>query len=154
MNKSNKAYMYLVKLISSRDYSEHKLREKLKTRKFPANEIEDSINEIKNKGYLRENIYTESRVKAFMHKGYSPEYIRQKLALEHLTISTTEIEEVFIEHQTSQTDQIERLVRKKLQGKSDIDYDGENKILRFLISKGHDYSISKKILKTIALDNH
>jgi len=146
--------MYLVKLISSRDYSEHKLREKLKTRKFPANEIEDSINEIKNKGYLRENIYTESRVKAFMHKGYSPEYIRQKLALEHLTISTTEIEEVFIEHQTSQTDQIERLVRKKLQGKSDIDYDGENKILRFLISKGHDYSISKKILKTIALDNH
>ena len=56
---SNKAYMYLVKLLSSRDYSEYKLREKLREKKYPADEIESALNEIKSKGFLREEAYAE-----------------------------------------------------------------------------------------------
>ena len=131
---SNKAYLYLIKLISFRDYSEHKLREKLREKKYPANEIDSAINEIKTKGYLKEELYTEARVKGFMNKGYSPNYIRQKLAQEHLTVTEEEID---------------RLARKKMHGKTEFDYEGQSKILRFLLSKGHDFGTSKKVLKSI-----
>lgn len=153
--KSTKAFMYLVKIISARDYSEHKLREKLREKKYSNEEAEDAINEIKAKGYLKEDLYTEARVKAFMHKGYSPNYIRQKLSQEHLTVTNEAIEEIFCEYRTSTDDQIDRLVRKKIGRKTEIDFDGESKILRFLISKGHDFSQSKKVMKAIiAEENH
>ena len=77
---SSKAYLYLVKIISSRDYSEFKLREKMREKQFIDQEINEAINEIKAKGYLRENVYSQSRVRIFMDKGYSPFFIRQKLA--------------------------------------------------------------------------
>lgn len=152
--KSQKAYIYLVKIISARDYSEHKLREKLREKKYPADEIDSAINEIKSKGYLREDLYAEARVKAFMHKGYSPDYIRQKLSQEHLSITDEEIEAIFAEYRTSPEEQIERLVRKKMHGKTEFDYAGESKILRYLISKGHDFGTAKKIMKSIIFESH
>lgn len=141
--------MYLVKIISARDYSEHKLREKLRERKYPQDEIESAISEIKSKGYLREEVYAEARIKAFMHKGYSPNYIRQKLAQEHLIATNEEIEAVFSEYRTSPEDQMDRLIRKKMHGKTEFDYAGESKILRYLISKGHEFSAGKKIMENI-----
>jgi regulatory protein len=147
--QSKKAYLYLVKLLSSRNYSEHKLREKLSAKNYPADEIESAINEIKTRGFLREDLIAESRVKSFMEKGYSPEYIRQRLALEHLTVSDDEIQAVFSEYRLTPEDQIDRLIRKKIQGKAGLDYDEENKVLRYLLSKGHDFGDSKKILKSI-----
>lgn len=147
--KSPKAYTYLVKILSVRDYSEHKLREKLKERKYPADEIEDAISEMKSKGYLREEVYAAARIKALMQKGYSPDYIRQKLDQEHLSASEEEIAVVFTEYRTSPEEQIDRLVRKKMQGKTDFDYTEESKILRYLLSKGHDFGDAKKIMKNI-----
>ncbi len=147
--KSNKAYMYLVKLISARDYSEHKLREKLKEKKYPQDEIEKSLSELKAKGYLREELYTEARIKGFMHKGYSPDYIRQKLAQEHLSVTTEEIDLIFSEYRISVEDQIERLAKKKMAKKTEFDFAGESKILRYLLSKGHDFSKSKTIIKAL-----
>lgn len=146
---SSKAYLYLVKIISSRDYSEFKLREKMREKQFIDQEINEAINEIKAKGYLRENVYSQSRVRIFMDKGYSPFFIRQKLAEEHLNLSSEEIDAVFLEYSLTPADQIERLIRKKIQGKMEIDYAAENKILRYLISKGHDFKDSKKVLKSI-----
>lgn len=146
---SNKAYLYLVKIISNRDYSEFKLREKLREKHFDDQEIDQAINEIKTKGYLREDVYSESRVRIFMEKGYSPFFIRQKLAEEHLSLSSEEIDAVFLLHSLTPEDQIERLIRKKIQGKMVVDYAAENKILRYLISKGHDFGDSKKVLKSI-----
>jgi regulatory protein len=146
---SNKAYLYLVKIISGRDYSEHKLREKLREKKYPADEIDTAINEIKARGFLREEVYAEARVKSFMEKGYSPDYIRQRLTEEHLTVTDEEIEAVFTEYRLTPEDQIARLIRKKIQGKTEFDYAGENKILRYLLSKGHDFGESKKMMKSI-----
>ncbi|MDD4973024.1 MAG: regulatory protein RecX [Bacteriovorax sp.] len=146
---SSKAYTYLVKIISSRDYSEHKLREKLREKNHPAEEIDSAINEIKARGFLREEVYAEARVKGFMDRGYSPDYIRQRLAQEHLTVTDAEIEAVFTEYRLTPKDQIDRLIRKKIQGKTEFDYAGENKILRYLLSKGHDFGDAKKVLKSI-----
>jgi len=148
-NTSNKAYLYLVKILSSRDYSEHQLREKLRGKQYTPEEINCSINEIKARGFLREEAYSEIRIKGLMNRGYSPDYIQQKLAEEHLSVSTETIDTVFTEYRLTPEDQIDRLVRKKIQGKSDLDYDQQSKVLRYLLSKGHEFGNSKKILKNI-----
>ena len=148
-NNSNKAYMYLVKILSTRDYSEHQLREKLRGKQYTPEEIDCSINEIKGRGFLREEAYSEIRIKGLMTRGYSPDYIQQKLAEEHLSVTTETINSVFTEYRLTPEDQIDRLVRKKIQGKSDLDYDQQNKVLRYILSKGHDFGNSKKVLKNI-----
>lgn len=84
-----------------------------------------------------------------MSKGYSPNFIRQKLAQEHLTVTDESIGEIFTEYRISEEDQIERLARKKMGSRTTFDFDDETRILRFLISKGHDYSSSKKVLKSL-----
>jgi regulatory protein len=148
---TKEAYSYLVKLLSARDYSEHKLREKLKLKKFPANEIEDALNDIKARGYLREEIYTEARVKGFMNKSYSVNYIRQKMAQEHLTVSEESIQEIFDEHHVDEEDQIKKLLAKKLRSISDDKeeaYKEKQKAARFALSKGHNPGLVFKILKS------
>lgn len=146
---SSQAYSYLVKILSARDYSEHKLREKLREKKYPANEIDAAINEIKEKGFLREEAFTESRIRSFMNKGLSINHIRQKLRQEHLEASDEQIQEIFDENLISEDQQIERLARKKMGSKTDLDFEDQGKILRYLISKGHDYALCKKVLGTI-----
>jgi len=156
MTESNKAYLYLIKLLSARDYSEHKLKEKLQERvrakRFSSEEAASALNLVKEQGYLREEAYAEARVKGFMSKGYSPNFIRQKLAQEHLTVTDESIGEIFTEYRISEEDQIERLARKKMGSRTTFDFDDETRILRFLISKGHDFSTSKKVLKSLILE--
>lgn len=151
---NSKAYIYLVKILTLRDYSEHQLREKLKVKKYSIDEIDSALNEIRNKGYLREDLYASARIKIFMEKGYSPEYISQKMAQENINVTNETIDAVFTEYQFSPENQIERLVRKKIQGKTDFDFKSESKILRYLISKGHDFSTSKKIMANIISEVH
>ena len=146
---STKAYSYIVKLLSSRDYSEYKIREKLKLKEFPAIEIEDALNEIKSRGFLRETVYNESRIRSLMNKNYSPNYILQKLNQEHLDTNIEQIVDVFNENQVSSLDQIELLIKKKIQRNTEFDFDGQNKILRYLLSKGHELDESRKCLNTI-----
>lgn len=149
--RSKSAYSYLVKILSSRDFSEHKLREKLQERNYTTQEIEDAITEVKSKNFLREDNYIEARIKAFMNKGYSPDYIQQKLSQEHLQVSSEIIESIFEEYNMSTDEQIRRLASKKMKSNPNIDYEEQNKILRYLLSKGHDLSASRKILKLMIL---
>lgn len=144
---SKKAYQTLIRLLSIKDYSEHKLREKLRERDFPANEIEDAINQVKEQNYLREDLYAEARAKAFMNKGYSTNYIRQKLNQEHVAVTNEFISDIYDEHKYSEEDQIRELVQKKLRGKKIEDYNHEVKIIRFVLSKGHEMGSIKKVLK-------
>jgi regulatory protein len=146
-NMSNKAYLTLIRLLSSKDYSEHKLREKLRNRDFPAAEIDEAIAQVKEKNYLKEEIYAEARAKAFMNKGYSKNYIRQKLGIEHVKVDQEFIQDIYTDHNKSEDDQIKYLIDKKLRGKTIDDYDQESKIIRFILSKGHNISEIKKAIR-------
>ncbi len=148
---SQQAYNYLIRLLSGRDYSEHKLREKLKLKKYPANEIDAAINEVKTKGYLREEAYSEARIKAFMNKGYSVNFIKQKLSQEKVQVSNDQITEVFDEYQESELDQIKKLLAKKLKNISqdkEEAFKEKQKAARFALSKGHNPGAVFKVLKT------
>jgi SOS response regulatory protein OraA/RecX len=154
MSESSKAYSYLVKLLTGRDYSEHKLKEKLqekvRAKKFPADEAQKALNEIKERGFLREESYAEARIKAFMHKGYSANYIRQKLNQEKVSVTEETIYEIFEEYRITEKDQIERLIQKKLRSipeDKEEAYKERQKAIRFAISKGHNPGAVFQMLK-------
>lgn len=138
--KKRSAYQHAIKLLSKKDYSIHKMTQKLEEKAYPQEEIESTIHELLEKKYLREDLYAEARVKGLMRKGYSPDYIQSRLNEENVQLSLDTIYDIFQEYSLTEEDQIKDLVRKKLilspiEGK--IDFNKKVKILRFLASKGH-----------------
>lgn len=146
-----RAYSYTVKLLTGRDYSEKKLREKLILKKYPKNIIEEVLTEIKDRGFLREESYVEARIKAFMNKGYSKRYILQKISQEADEIGLEVIDEIFLEYRTTEEDQIIKLIQKKIPRTLPIEFEEKKKvfqkILRFVVSKGHNPGNAFKYIK-------
>lgn len=140
-------YYHAIKLLTRQDYSVHKIKSKLNEKKFPKQTIEEVIAELLEKKYLREDLYAGARVKGFMHKGYSISYICQKLSLENVQIEKSEIEDIFTEYDFSESSQIDYLIDKKARNvdlDKLVDLNFKQKLLRFLLSKGHNYSQCEK----------
>ncbi len=137
------AYLYAIKLLTKRDYSKHKLQLKLKTRGYDEEHIQDAVDEIIEKGYLKEETYTTARVKGLIHKGLHPSFIQTKLEEEHIQITIEEINEVFKEYKVTTRDQILTLLSKKMRS-IDFEKDQERmdqlrfKLIRYILTKGHD----------------
>ena len=64
-----KAYLYSIKLLTTRDYSSAKLRNKLVEKKFCLAAIDQVIQELQERRFVRDDLFAESRIKALMHKG-------------------------------------------------------------------------------------
>lgn len=147
-------YNYAIKLLTGRDFSEVKLKEKLRLKNFDKTVVEKVIAEIKERGFLREESYLEARIKAFMHKGYAKKYILQKLTSESDQIEMDQIDNVFIEYGITEVDQTMRLAQKKCPTALPSDFEEKKKIFqkiaRFIISKGHNpgaaFTATKKVM--------
>ena len=144
-------FNYSIRLLSQKDYSRFKVRTKI-IAKFPdasTNDIEDLLDDLVKKKYLREDYYAEARVKGLMHKYYSAEYIQNKLKSEHVEISMNEIYAIFDEHDISEEKQIKKLISKKV-GFKEITSESRDKmkakIFRFLTSKGHCANTCLKLI--------
>jgi SOS response regulatory protein OraA/RecX len=145
-------YNYCVHLIARQDYSEYKLRQKLRSK--PQNlphMIDEAIEKIKAKGLLREESYRRLFIRKWMMKGEAEDKIRKRGAMEKLVFDTEEFEQVAKELGISDDDSIEKLVAKKLRSKT-IPTEWQekaklrDKTLRFLISKGHGFSEARKAI--------
>lgn len=145
-------YNYCVHLIARQDYSEYKLRQKLRSK--PQNlphMIDEAIEKIKAKGLLREESYRRLFIRKWMMKGEAEDKIRKRGGMEKLQFEAEEFEQVAKELGFTDDESIEKLVAKKLRSK-EIPKDWQakaklrDKTLRFLISKGHDYSEAKKAI--------
>jgi regulatory protein len=147
-----KAYSYTVKLLTGRDFSEKKLKEKLFQKKVSKEICEKIIDEIKMKGFLREENYVEARIKAFMNKGYSKKYILQKISQEAQMIDIEFINNLFTEYRVTEEDQINKLIEKKMPNVIPSQFDDNRKlfqkIFRFIISKGHNSTLGFKLIKS------
>lgn len=150
-------YNYAVKLLTGRDYSEVKLKEKLRLKNFDKTVVEKVVAEIKERGFLREESYLEARIKAFMNKGYAKKYILQKLTRESDQIEMDQIDEIFQEYQISEQDQVLKLISKKKPQKIPTEFEDKKKvfqkILRFVVSKGHPPSLAFQMIKQ-SFKNH
>lgn len=149
-----KAYLYAIGLLAKRDYSEHKIRQKLKEKGFPAEHQDFAISEITQKNYLREDSYIESKTRGWMHKGYSPSFISYRFSQEKIKIEIEEILEIFSKERVSIEDQIQQLMSKKkitveILESGETAYKKRQKFLAYLISKGHDYQTSLQAIRAI-----
>lgn len=155
---SQRIYNYCIHLLARQDYSEFKLRQKLRSKKqnLP-HEIDEAIQKIKDKGLLKEESYRRLFIRKWMMKGEAEDKIRKRGAMEKLTFGPDEFKVIEEELGFTDDDSIEKLIQKKLRSK-EIPSDFESKqklkdkVLRFLISKGHSYDDSKKALNSYLLN--
>jgi SOS response regulatory protein OraA/RecX len=146
----SRIYNYCIHLLARQDYSEFKLRQKLRSK--PQNlphEIEEALVKLKANGLLREENYRRLFIRKWMMKGESEQKIRQRGAQEKIEFSSEEFRAIEIELGFTDEDSLEKLVEKKLRFK-DIPSDPKekfklrDKVLRYLISKGHSYEEAKR----------
>ncbi|HLT23478.1 MAG TPA: regulatory protein RecX [Bacteriovoracaceae bacterium] len=146
---NQRIYNYSIHLIARQDYSAYKLRQKLLSK--PDNskeEVDEVIEALKEKGYINEEAYKRLFVRKWMFKGESEDKIRRRGAQEKLTFTSEDFMMISQELGFNDDDSLQKLVAKKLRSK-EIPSDFkerqklQDKILRFLISKGHDYSDAK-----------
>lgn len=151
---NTRIYNYSIHLLARQDYSEFKLRRKLRSKKdnLP-HEVEEVLAKLKEKGLLREEAYRRLFIRKWMMKGESEQKIRQRGSMEKLTFEEDEFIKVEKELGFSDEDSLEKLITKKLRSKEiPTEYLEKSKlrdkVLRFLISKGHSFDESKKALKS------
>lgn len=154
-DEEKKAYSYAIKLLTGRDYSKPKLRQKLRERQYSAESINQVIAELERLNFIREDLYIEARIKGFMFKRCSPSYIVQKLAQESISIDESLVDQLFAEYSITVEQQILELIKKKCPtplaiGANQLNYEEreklKNKVLRYLASKGHSFALSIKML--------
>ena len=151
---NQRIYNYSIHLLARQDYSEFKLRQKLRSKKdnLP-HEIDEVIETLKSRGLLREENYRRLFIRKWVMKGESEDKIRQRAAMEKIAFTSDEFQATELELGISEQDNIEKLISKKLRSKT-IPEDREerfhlkNKVLRFLISKGHSFDDCKKALSS------
>ena len=148
---SKEAYNYAIFILSKRDYSIHKMREKLRSRKYEEQEINETIDALIAKNFLREDEYKRMRIKSLLVKGFSNSYIIRKLEQEHLSADDNEVDIIRYDQQLKKEDGLNSLIEKKLRGKViPKDFNAKmklkNKVMNFLASKGYDYQEAKDAL--------
>lgn len=151
-----KAFDYAIRILSLRDYSIHKMKQKLKERQCSSEDIEQVIEKLLEYNYLREDEYTRQRMKQLIVKGYANKVIVQKLGHEHLKADISEIEKIRHEQSLESDSQLQYLIEKKLRYKEipnefEAKMKLKNKVMRFCLSKGYSYSeIQQAISEYIA----
>lgn len=151
---ARRIFNYCVHLIARQDYSEYKLRKKLRSK--PQNlphMIDEVILKLKDKGLLREESYRRLFIRKWMMKGEAEDKIRKRGAMEKLQFEDGEFEQCARELGFTDDDSIEKLIAKKLRSKEIPQdpaerYKLRDKVLRFLISKGHGYEEAKRSLNS------
>lgn len=150
---NQRIYNYSIHLLARQDYSEFKLRQKLRSKKdnLP-HEIEEVIQKLNERGLLREENYRRLFIRKWMLKGEAEDKIRKRGAFEKLEFEDDEFQKISEELGFTDNDSAQKLLSKKLRSK-EIPQNKEDKIklkmklLRFLISKGHSYDEAKNALE-------
>jgi regulatory protein len=141
-------YQSAIKLLTKRDYSRFKLKQKLSEKGYLSSEIDSTVEILLEKKYLREDYYTEARIKGLLRKNYGPYYIQQKLNEEEINCSFEEIDQISKEIQLSPQEQIKSIINKKLRLlATDIpDYRQIQKIVSLAHRKGHSIELVREVI--------
>lgn len=154
MTTHQKVYSYLYKLLSSKDYSEKELVDKI-SRKFdlPSSQLNVILSDLKARGFIDDERLAKNIISYKLDLLYGPAKISQILNLKGLQNYQSYIFEYFDEKAESITLDIKEKVTKKyiiLKRKKDLKV--YEKLLRYLIGRGYDYNFSKKILMEVIKD--
>lgn len=144
---------YAIWLLSKRDYSILKMKEKLSTKTDNQNLINETINKLVDNHYLDDNRKAQSIIRQYSSKESGYKLInRLKLA----GIDKDIIDEEFIQNDELQDKELLlenclKLLKSKFKK---YDPDNYNKYIRLLISKGFDLTIIKKAISSFKNDSY
>ena len=144
------AYRYSLRLLSGKDYSKFKLREKLFSKEISLEIIEKLIEELIEKKYLNEDNYIRSKAISLIKKNISKQMIQKKFSYEQISISEEQIDFFFTEENLSDQKMIKNLLVKKLRNSLPLSKNLEpgryNSLIKHALTKGHDLYLVKKEL--------
>lgn len=138
-----------------RNYSEFKLKEKLREKGYPAEIAAKAIEEMKNFGYIKEEFYRQSKIKMRLRQGKAARFIREELKQEKIVVSDEHLEEALLDLDQSEDSILKNLLEKKTRNLdlTELDWEKrqklERKVISSLIRHGHDFSKIKKNLDLI-----
>ena len=129
---NQRIYNYSIHLLARQDYSEFKLKRKLRSKKdnLPL-EVDEVLAALKEKGLLREENYRRLFIRKWMMKGEAENKIKKRGAMEKLVLDSSEFRQVEIELGLNDEESIEKLIIKKLRAK-EIPSDKEAKYKLYL----------------------
>jgi regulatory protein len=148
------AYQYALYLLSGQDYSAYKIRQKMKLKGYEAEEIEQTLEKLIEKNYLREAEYKRMLAKRWISKGYSDNMIKRRGSQEKLEFCATELTQIRDESGASSSEVIAKLVEKKMRGQN-IPTDRtakqklREKVTRSLLSKGYSWEEVKRAVDLV-----
>jgi len=151
------AYQYSMFLLGGQDYSEFKLRKKLKSKGYEETEINEALTKLIEKNYLREEEYKKLLARKLIRKGKADGMIRRQIEQEKLQIDAAQMTEIREEMGMSKEDTLSQLILKKTRGKAwPKDFaekrKAQEKVYRYLLSRGYSYDDAKKAMNLTQLD--
>lgn len=147
---------HLFKMLARREHSILEIREKLQ-KKYPeeGDEIEKIIKEFLKENWISEERYCEAFIRNQILKKTGPQKITQKLLQKGIEMELIDkkLEEIFPIHQ--QLDFILELANQKYENlknrkKEETEFQLQQKVLKFLISRGFDFDMARKVAKNKA----
>lgn len=138
----NKPYQYATYLLSRRDYSLKKLKEKFKLKGFTDEEFQNTMEKLISLKLFDEQRYVQSKIKSLANRGHSINYIQRKLHFDNIKIELEEISDLLQIEGISPEENIRDLLKRKFKYDPD-NFDDTKKrklkdrAIRFLFSKGH-----------------
>ncbi len=147
--KSTLAKKSAAKTLARRSVSKNELSKKLLEKGFSEEESYDAVSWFEKRGFLDDEAYAEALVQYYTARGYGP--LRIKKELFHRGIER-EICEKILSLLPESTDEISRLILKKLHGE-ELTPEKKNKIVAFLMRRGFKYDEIKAAFANIRLDS-
>ena len=144
------AYRYAMRLLGRQDYSERKIKKKMLAKNFSSQEIEQVITLLKEENYVNEKRFACHEIIKLITKGYAPPLIQIFLKRQEISAPSEQLEKwihlSYQEMKLTQEDQIKKMIqlRKKRHQKKDHQYNV--RLLRHLLSRGHDRELCETIL--------
>jgi len=128
---NNELYLYSIRILTRRDYSRHKLREKLLSRSDDLTEIENLLDLLVEKKYLQEEVYARQRIQYWLKAGNSISNILNKAKQEHLEISKDFILDISEDIQVNPDEKLKEIFEHKFARKlQEASFEEREKIKR------------------------
>ena len=135
-------------LLGSRDYSEHRLREKLKEAGYPSSVIEETIGKLRRAGYLDDRRFARNYVRSHIRDRSRLRIMRD---LAGKGIAEEIVEEAFTEIggeedlEDAQRQQVIRLLQKRGFDPSEASFEERQKTMAFLHRKGYPADLIRRL---------
>lgn len=133
-----------LRLLSRRDHSKVELKRKLALRGYDENEVTDAIGRAER--YIRDDERLKSRMRLLIHKGAGEKRLLAEASVLGVSLTRAQLTEFLEAENLSFSDALERLIDKKIRAPRTLNRKEYERLMRFLVSKGHSPSAIQKTL--------